>query len=100
MSVCLFTPSARADLLQIHDYIAEHNPAAALEYIDRIAESCYRLADFPYMGRSRPELRPGYRSFAVTGTSYLVFYRPIEDGVEVVHIRHGSQDLRRLFEQG
>ena len=97
MSRCVFTPIARADLQQIHDYIAQDSPTNALTFVDRLEESCLGLADYPYMGPARPELGPDLRSFVVTGTRYVIIYRPIDDGVVIIHVRHGSQDLVRLF---
>jgi toxin ParE1/3/4 len=29
--------------------------------------------------------------------SYLVFYLPLPDGIEVIRVLHGSRDLDRLF---
>ena len=98
MSVCLFTPQARADLRQIHDYIAQDSPANALRFIERLEGRCFFLADYPYIGVSRPEFGANHRSFVVPGTRYIIVYRPIADGVEIIHVRHGSQDIRRLFQ--
>jgi addiction module RelE/StbE family toxin len=99
MSRCEFSPQARADLLQIHDRIAQDNPANALRFVDRLEQQCYRLADHPYMGRSRSDLGPGFRSFVVPGTRYLIIYRVVEDGVQIIHVRQGGQDLNRLLNQ-
>jgi len=30
--------------------------------------------------------------------NYLVFYRPIRDGIEVVRVIHGARDASRVFE--
>jgi hypothetical protein len=38
-----------------------------------------------------PELQRGLRSFPVG--SYLVFYLPLPDGVEVVRVMNGRQDI-------
>ena len=100
MSVCLFTPEARADLRQIHDYIAQSSPANALRFIDRLEERCFFLADYPYIGIARPEFGQRHRSFSVPATRYIIIYRPIDNGVEIIHVRHGSQDIHRLFQQG
>lgn len=98
MSVCQFTPQARDDLQQIYDYIAQSSPANALGLIERIEERCLLLADYPYIGIARTEFGASHRSFAVPGTRYIIVYRPIDDGVEIIHVRHGSQDLHRLFQ--
>ncbi len=98
MNRCVFALEARADLQHIHDYIAQDSPRNALRFLDRLEEQCLRLADQPRMGVSRPEFGPEHRSFVMPGTRYLIIYRTITDGVEIVHVRHGSQNLRRLFE--
>jgi Plasmid stabilization system protein len=40
------------------------------------------LADFPEMGQKCDELEPDLRSFPVE--NYMIFYRPIDDGVQIV----------------
>ena len=100
MSRCSFTLEACADLQQIHDYIAKDNPAAALRFVDRLEAHCTRLADHPHSGVARPQFGPVHRSLVVPGTRYVIIYRPADDGVEILHVRHGSQDLVRLFSAG
>jgi antitoxin ParD1/3/4 len=40
----------------------------------------------------------GIRSFRVTGfDSYLIFYRSVQDGIQVHHVYHGSRNLESLF---
>ncbi|HLP91141.1 MAG TPA: type II toxin-antitoxin system RelE/ParE family toxin [Nostocaceae cyanobacterium] len=48
------------------------------------------------MGRSRYELLPGLRSFPVG--SYLIFYFPINQSIEVIRVLHGARDIAKLFE--
>lgn len=48
------------------------------------------------MGRSRDELRAGYRSFPVG--QYLILYRVGEKAVEIMHVLHGRRDLRSIIE--
>ena len=47
------------------------------------------------MGRARPELAADLRSFPVG--NYIIFYRPIEDGVEIVRVLSGARDIDALF---
>jgi toxin ParE1/3/4 len=49
------------------------------------------LAETPFAGRDRSELRAELRSFPVG--NYLIFYVPTPDGVEVVRVMHGRQDM-------
>ena len=69
-----------------------------MRFVDRLVEQCARLVDHPQMGIARLEFGPDHRSFYMPGTRYVIIYRPTSNGVEIIHIRHGSQDLRRLFE--
>jgi toxin ParE1/3/4 len=52
------------------------------------------LALHPLMGRARPELRPDMRSFS--HGAYLILYRAIEDGAEIVRVVHAARNLDDL----
>jgi len=47
------------------------------------------------MGRSRPDLAPGLRSFPVG--KYIICYVPIENGIEIVRVVSGFRDIDMLF---
>ncbi len=91
----LRTSKAEEDLLEIWSYIADDNPAAADTLLDDIDAACRTLAANPVSGRAREELAPRLRSFPVG--SYIVFYRPMEDGIVVIRVLHGARDLPELF---
>jgi toxin ParE1/3/4 len=95
--VATFTRTARAeeDLIEIWNYIAPDNFAAADRVLDRIETVCERLAENPRMGPARPDLAQGLRYF-VSG-SYLVIYREAPGGVEIVRVVHGARRLPDLF---
>ncbi len=95
MPETLIRPEAEADLEEIWLYIAQDDPYIADRFIDLIEETCHTLAHNPLMGRSRPELASGLRSFPVG--SYIIFYVPLEDGVEIVRIISGARDIDALF---
>ena len=92
---CVFTLLARADFNDIHDYIAEKDPDTALDLVTRLQLACDNLAKMPGMGRARDELAPGVRSFPMG--KYIVFYRVINEGVEILRVLHGAQDIERIF---
>jgi len=85
------TEPAASDLESIADYVGGPNPTAALRLLDRLTEVFQKLAQMPGMGRQRVELAPGLRSFPVG--SYVVFYREIPDGAQIVRVLHGARDL-------
>ena len=49
------------------------------------------LTQNPLAGRERRELRRDLRSFPVS--SYVVFYVALADGIEVVRVMHGRQEI-------
>ncbi len=89
-----YSSLARQDLLDIWSYIAAKNLAAADRVFDRIENTCRALKDFPQLGRIRPEVGDGARSIGVD--RWLVFYRVLDGGVQVVRIVDGVRDLTRL----
>lgn len=62
----LFAQSAKTDLLEIWLYIAEEDLVAADKMLDRIAAEANTLSLQPLMGRARPELANGIRSWPVS----------------------------------
>ena len=89
--------AAAEDLKGIWDYVAQHNPEAASKLIKEITSRFAMLRDYPHIGRAQHRLAKDLRSFVVKG--YFIFYRPFEDGVEVLRIIHGSRDIERIFER-
>lgn len=87
-----FTDSAETDLLEMWLNIAEDNPSAADESLDSIRATVALLGSQPEMGRARPELADGLRSFP-TRTPYIVFYLPDNDGVLIVRVLHHARDI-------
>ncbi len=88
-------PLAEADILEIWDYIADDNPAAADRWVDQLDAQFRLLATQPKIGRARNELAAGVRSFPVA--RYVVFYVPLDDGIDVVRVLHGARDIDALF---
>jgi len=70
----LKSPQTEIDLTAIWDYIAADNPRAADALLDRIDATFDMLAETPFAGRDRSELRAELRSFPVG--NYLIFYIP------------------------
>jgi toxin ParE1/3/4 len=95
MPVILKRPRAQSDLVEIWDYIADDSEARADAFLDRIDQKFRTLAQRPGLGRARDELAEGLRSFPVG--RYVVFYRPLPEGVEIVRVLHGARDLTAAF---
>jgi toxin ParE1/3/4 len=88
-------PQTEADIEAIALYIAEDNPSAAKRWYDDIQLRCQRIGEMPGIGVARPEVRPELRSFPVG--NYLVLYRQIDEGVEIVRVVHGARQWEDLL---
>jgi toxin ParE1/3/4 len=85
------------DILEIWSYIAEDNIGAADRLLETFDEKINMLAESPGIGRRRPELKRGIRSFRVG--QYLILYQIVRDGIEIIRVLHGARNLRRIFRQ-
>lgn len=87
---------AQRDLLEIQEYIARDDPAAAGRVVEALLDAIERLAQLPKRG-SRPKderLRGlGYR--CLVQARYLVFYKVLRAQVRVYRVLHG----RRVYEE-
>jgi toxin ParE1/3/4 len=88
----IYAPEADDDLEAIVDYIARDKPRAAREWLLKIRETCEILASQRALGEERKGFGvAGCRSFSVG--QYVVFFRPIDGGIEVSRVIHGSRDM-------
>jgi toxin ParE1/3/4 len=90
----LRTARAEEDLIDIWSYIGRHNPMAADRLLDALDETSQALARNPQMGRARDDIAAGLRYFPVG--NYLILYRDLGDGIEVVRYVHGMRRLQDL----
>jgi toxin ParE1/3/4 len=89
------TPEAKQDAAHIWRYIAENNFDAAERWLAEIDKKIKLIAQFPGAGRRRDELSSGLRSYPVG--DYLIFYRQVPRGIQILRIVHGMRNLRRMF---
>jgi toxin ParE1/3/4 len=95
MSSYRYSSDANSDIEEIALYIFDLNPVAAHRFLDSLEEACEILAEQPLIGRPRPELGEGLRSFPVG--NYLIFYTPALDGIDIVRVIYGGRDLPVIF---
>lgn len=88
---------ARADLQSIADYIATDNPAASARVVEGVEAAARLLVDVPFAGRSRDELQPDLRGFAVR--PYTLFYQVRTDFVYVVRVLHQARDIEKALDE-
>jgi toxin ParE1/3/4 len=75
------------------EWIAEHEPWAALDMGDAIHAAVGRLADHPAM--ARPGRVAGTRELVVAGTPYIVVYRIEPSAVVILRVLHTAQRWSR-----
>ncbi len=95
MQVIVKRPKAKTDVVEIWDYIADDSETRADAFIETIDKKFHALVDEPYLGIARDEIEADLRSFPVG--RYVIFYRRIPDGIEIIRVLHGARDLNIIF---
>lgn len=95
MPVVRRTAQAEEDLIEIWIYIAQDNPAAADRLLDNFDSKFSLLAEQPALGPAREDIAPGLRYLPVG--NYLILYRIIDGGIEVVRVVQGARNWKSLF---
>lgn len=83
---------ALRDIERIHDYIAEHDAAAAKRVIRRIETVISRLFFLPLSGR--PGVVAGTRFVVIPGLLYVAIYRARDEVVDIIAVLHTSRRRR------
>lgn len=85
------------DFEEIWQFIARDSERQADRWIRLLDERIAYLAEHNELGRPRPELADKLRSSPFK--DYVIFYRPLPDGLAVARVLHSSRDIRHdLFE--
>jgi toxin ParE1/3/4 len=97
MGQIIQTPEARDDIAEIWLYIAltQDNQPAADQLLESINGKLILISNSPYLGQAREEVAASLRIFPVG--KYILFYRPISGGIELVRVMHGTRDIQNLF---
>lgn len=69
----------------------QFGPRQAERYRDAIRRTFDRLADFPEMGRARPDVGPTVRTLPFKA-HVVVYRRDGDDGVLILRVRHARED--------
>jgi toxin ParE1/3/4 len=99
MPTVLQTQGAQQDILDIGRYIARESGSldTALNFLDKVDQKCSLYATQPLMGTQRFDLGQDIHNFQVD--KYVVFYRPLQDGIQVLLVVHGSRSLPPILKE-
>ena len=89
-----YTSAAWEDLSQNLEFIASQSEVGAVRWLEMVEAKCVLLRQFPEIGELMPRFGDGVRA-AVAGR-HIVFYRIVEDVVQVLRVLGGTQDVRNL----
>ena len=99
----ILSPCVESELGAIWARMATDDPDAATRVIELAFETFATLAREPGYGRFRKFRRSrlkDIRSWHIPGLdNYLVFYRSIPRGIQVLHVFQGARDIETLFGQ-
>ncbi|HZY10217.1 MAG TPA: type II toxin-antitoxin system RelE/ParE family toxin [Bacteroidota bacterium] len=92
-----WTSEAQQWLRDIHDYIAEDNPAAALSTVEAIFEKSQILQQFPEVGY-RYQQRPDRNIRVLLFGHYRITYLIKPDGnIDILGVFHGALDIDKYL---
>ncbi len=94
--------AANEELEEQHAWYALNaGPRTAQRFLYELRTTFRRLAASPGRGRflltARPELI-GLRYWLIRGFPMIVYFRAVDDGIEILHVLHAARDRRGVVE--
>ena len=96
MPSVIITPSARADILRLREFLREKSPQAAYQFGNSLADTLDRLAQNPRMGRPIEQVVGLHRLVMPFGAAgYVLPYRYLaygnDDRLYLLRLRHSRE---------
>ena len=97
-------PRVKADLAGHYAFIARDKVEPAERFLREAQVAFERLAHMPGLGRTWESPDPrldGVRVYPLPHgfRNYLVFYKPVPEGIEVMAVLHGARDLGAILHE-
>jgi toxin ParE1/3/4 len=92
----VLTEAALADLVGIGRFIALDSPARADSFLAELEDRCHRLGAMPLAF----PLLPGREATGIRRRpyqNYLIFYRIVDQTVEILHVVQGARDYDAIL---
>jgi plasmid stabilization system protein ParE len=92
----VFAPDAKADLLDILEFIARDNPRIASRFVRQLRDAAIEIGEHPRAWPLIPRYEAkGYRRRICRG--HLLIYELFGAEVRVLRILNGAQDYERIL---
>ena len=95
-------PQAEKDIEDCFVYIAKENISAGLHFLESVETDLKRLAEFPELGTKRTFRNPRFQAIRIWRvekyTSYVIFYKIVEDRIEIIRLLHVAREVENLFD--
>ncbi|MEH2401743.1 type II toxin-antitoxin system RelE/ParE family toxin [Nostoc sp.] len=88
---------ASRDINEIADYFAQTSVEAGERFFSEFNRKCQQLVAFPNSGKSYAKIRLDLRGLSLQG--YIVFYKVLDDGIEILRVISGRRNFPSLFEE-
>ena len=95
MAKLVILPAARADLIDIGDFIALDNRPRAASFVAEIEAKILEVGERPGSFQKRDDLRKGLRH--ARHGRYLIFFIEKGDEVQIVRVIQSARQMSRLF---
>lgn len=95
MPKLVILPAARADLIDIGDFIALENRPRAASFVAEIEAKIVEVGERPGIFQKRDDLHTGLRH--ARHGNYLIFFIEVGDEVQIVRVMQGARNFPHLF---
>jgi toxin ParE1/3/4 len=85
-----WTAAARAQLRDIHAFVARSSPQYAKKLVDRLTRRSEQIGAFPQSGRIVPDVGDVNVREVLEGP-YRIIYHILDDQVDVIAVVHGAR---------
>ncbi|MBL8851798.1 MAG: type II toxin-antitoxin system RelE/ParE family toxin [Planctomycetaceae bacterium] len=104
MAHVTFRPRAERDIDEVYLYLGKQSSDLAVKFLQQVEFTTAALAQSPDLGIRYCSVHDRITDIRVYRIrrfpNHLVFYRSVENGIEVLRLLHGARDIESLFDSG
>ena len=104
MARAIFQPRAELDIDEQYLYLGRQSSELADRFIRQVELTAAALLDSPDAGIRWSSIHNRLTDLLVSKVkrfpNHLIFYRPCDEGIEVVRVLHRARNIEQLFDSG